>query len=144
MAMRVLQRYGSINDIANLVEDETRTALFKTENVLIGKRLVLFAHDVMNIDEIINVHKYIHKTNFKVDFVGLVFKDKYEREVTIKWNEDEATQIMECLLSLNPDIGIGYENDKVETCKMPKSFFDIRCKTAKKCGKMNAEYTATA
>lgn len=121
--IRGLQRYGDIYDIANLVYKEKENPLYEGNEVIVGNNLIIFSVEIFSIDEIINVHKYIHKTNYVVDYIGLVFKDIYGRQQSIKWDEKEINNILKYLLFRNPNITIGYGADKSETTNIPKSEF---------------------
>lgn len=125
--IRALQRFGDINTIASWVSDNIREPLFETREIIICKDIVVFkkSYTIMPVIDLISLYKYIHKTNYVVDYIGLTFKDIYARTHLIKWkNANEIDTIVKALIHINPNIRIGYGSDlNIPKIDLPKSKF---------------------
>lgn len=97
----VFKKYGSLENLKKILEEIENTIEFDDKNITISKNYIADKKDYEKIvacDDILRVHKLIHKTNFVVDRINLVITDKYDTEITYSYKPSDEQKVDKLIL----------------------------------------------
>lgn len=137
----VFKKYGSPAKVASIIDNIEKHKIYENKNIILSDKYYFNKHDYSDLvafDDILGVHKLVHKRNFYIDYYAVQIIDKYGFEHSITFRpkeENECNKLLEIFADRCLFAEIGYtdkerEHIKNNTEKLPDSYNendDILC-----------------
>ncbi len=144
----VFKKYGSPEEITKILDEIDNTIEYEDKHLIISKNYISDKCDyskIIHCDDILGIHKLIHKTNFVTDYYQIVLIDKYGEEITYKYKrslEEKVNNLLIKIASKCKNAELGYTSKEREYIKknivpLPTK---VKERTTKKTKKVLVEY----
>lgn len=97
----IFKKYGSPEKLTKIVKEIEETIEYEDKFLRISKNYISDAKDYEKIvacDDVLGIHKLVHKTNYVVDYYQIVLTDKYGHETSYTYKVKEEEKVNELLL----------------------------------------------
>lgn len=122
----LFKKYGSPEEIANILNEIENTKEYEDRNLIISKRYISDKKDYSKIvacDDVLGVHKLVHKTNFVVDYFQIVITDKYGFEITYSYpvkEQEKCDKLLMIIANKCKNAKAGYTKQEQDHIKANK------------------------
>ena len=122
-------------DIEKILDNIEKTTIYSDEVIILSKEYVSDPNDyekIIKYDDILGLHREIHKTNYSIDAYGIVIVDKYDQTFKFYYMKKDKNKCDEMLLliaSKCKNAEFGYTNQEQEHIKNNK--IDLNKKSKK-------------
>lgn len=116
----VFKKYGSVEKIVRIYDEIDRTTEFKNDSIVISKNYLCDkkrAENLVAFNDVLAIHKLVHKVNFQVDYYQIVITDKYGEEIRFKFGRKEENLVdflIETIANRTPNAEVGYTQDELD------------------------------
>lgn len=116
----IFKKYGSPNQIANILEEIEGSIIYQDKSITISNDYIcdLSNYDsIVKCEDVLGIHKLVHKTNFVTDYYQIVLTDKYGQEVSYKYkcrDEDKVNNLLQIIAERCPNAEWGYTEKQRE------------------------------
>lgn len=135
----IFKKYGGPENIAKILEEIEETKEYEDKQIIISKNYVSDKKDyekLIAFDDILAVHKLVHKTNFAIDGYSVIITDKYGHEIKYSYSgskkdEEKVDYLLLLIGSKSNNAELGYtkgtqehvKNNRVELPNISKSVY---------------------
>lgn len=122
----LFKKYGSPDEIAKILDEIENTKEYKDKHLVISKNYISDKKDYSKIvacDDVLGVHKLVHKTNFVVDYFQIVITDKYGFEITYSYQvkeEEKCDKLLSIIAYKCKNAKAGYTKQEQDYIKENK------------------------
>lgn len=122
----LFKKYGSPEEIAKILDEIDKTKEYEDKHLIISKNYISDKKDYSKIvacDDVLGVHKLVHKTNFVVDYFQIVITDKYGFEITYSYpvkEEEKCDKLLSVIAYKCKNAKAGYTKQEQEHIKANK------------------------
>lgn len=119
----IFKKYGGVEKLEKIMEEIENTIEYEDKRLIISKNYVADKKDFEKIvacEDILRVHKVVHKTNFIVDGYFLVVTDKYNFEMSYAYGVNEEEKVNKLILLIGSkakNAKLGYTKEAEEHIK---------------------------
>lgn len=112
----IFKKYGSPEKLTKIIKEIEDTVEYEDKFLRISKNYISDVKDYEKIvacDDVLGIHKLIHKTNYVVDYYQIVLTDKYGQETTYTYKVKEEDKVNELILYIAKkckNAEVGYTN----------------------------------
>lgn len=133
----VFKKYGSPEEILKILEEINNTIEYEDKNLIISKNYISDKKNyskIVAINDILGIHKLVHKTNFVIDYYQIVITDKYNEEITFNYTrnyEEKVNQLLLLIASKCPHAALGYtakQREYINNNTIPLQNNNLYCK----------------
>lgn len=110
----LFKKYGSPDKLNKILKEIEQTKEYEDKHLVISKNYISDKKDYEKItacDDVLGIHKLVHKTNFVVDYYQIVITDKYGQESTYTYGvkeEEKMHQLMTIIANKCKNAEVGY------------------------------------
>lgn len=122
----IFKKYGSPDKLNKILKEIEQTIEYEDKYLIISKNYISDKKDyekIMACDDILGVHKLVHKTNFVVDYYQIVITDKYGQEASYTYKVKEEEKVNQLLMIIGKkckNAELGYTQREQEHIKNNK------------------------
>lgn len=122
----LFKRYGSPEEITNILDEIENTKEYEDKHLIISQNYISdrkIYSKIIACDDVLGVHKLVHKTNFVVDYYQIVITDKYGFEITYQYSvneEEKCDKLLMMIAQKCKNAVIGYTKQEQEHIKENK------------------------
>ena len=119
----VFKKYGSPKKIAKIIEEIENSKIYEDKHLIISQNYISDKKDYSKIvlcNDVLGVHKLVHKTNYVIDYYQIVITDKYNQTTTYQYGRNEEEKVNELLIVIGskcPNAELGYTKKEWEHIK---------------------------
>lgn len=116
----VFKKYGSEVEIQQILNEINNNIEYQDAKIIISKDYIIGKNDIESLvacEDVLGIHKMVHKTNFVIDYYEVVITDKFNNQVTFRYlrNEEEILNNVLNILALKcKNAKLGYTNEAFE------------------------------
>lgn len=124
----IFKKYGSPDKLTNIIKEIEETIEYEDKFLRISENYISDVKDYEKIvacDDVLGIHKLVHKTNYVVDYYQIVLTDKYGQETTYTYKVKEEDKVNELILYIakkckNAEVGYtNKEQNHIKNNKVP-------------------------
>ena len=89
----IIKKYGGAEELCRILDEIKKTVIYCDGNLVISENYISHTKNIDMItkcDEVVDIKKIIHKTNFIVDRYYITIKDKYGYEYSYPYKVSES------------------------------------------------------
>ena len=122
----LFKKYGSPEEIAEILDEIETTIEYEDKHLIISKKYISDKKDYSKMvacDDVLGVHKLVHKTNYIVDYYQIVITDKYGNEITYSYpvkEEEKCDNLLMLIVSKCKNAKAGYTKQEQDYIKANK------------------------
>ena len=120
----IFKKYGSLEKLESIMKEIEDTIEFEDRQMFVAKNYVADKKDFERIiayNDILRVHKQVHKTNFVIDRYSVVITDKYNYTIAYSYpvgEEQKVDRLIFLIGSKCNNAKLGYTKEAEEHIKM--------------------------
>ena len=117
----VFSKYGNEEQISRILWEISNTKEYESKHLVISRNYIYNPKEIVSLvacDDVLGVHKYIHKTNWIVDEIALDVTDKYGaiHRFDVE-SEEKCNELLKYLMYKCRNAKFGYSNEQQEYIK---------------------------
>lgn len=122
----VFKKYGTPEKIASIYREIEKTTEYKDHTIVISHNYICHrnsAEILVACNDVLAIHKLVHKTNFLIDYYQIVITDKYGEEFRFTYNEKEEAIVDTLLIKIKGkcrNAETGYTQDELDHIRKNK------------------------
>lgn len=126
----VFKKYGDPKKVASIYREIESTTEYKDQTMVISRNYICHrsrADILVACNDVLAVHKLVHKTNFVVDYYQIVITDKYGEEFHFTYKKDEESLVNTLLIRIKGkcrNAEAGYTQDELDHIRKNKVSLD--------------------
>ena len=119
----IFKKYGSPEKLNKILKEIEQTTEYEDKHLVISKNYISdkkVYEKIMACDDVLGVHKLVHKTNFVVDYYQIVITDKYGQEASYTYKvkeEEKVNQLLMVIAKKCKNAELGYTDKEQEHIK---------------------------
>lgn len=122
----LFKKYGDVEKITEIYTEIQQSAEYEDDVLIVSKNYICDKKSVQKLianNDVLGIHKFVHKTNLIIDYYAVVVIDKYGEEYYFCYKEDQEDK---CLSALNyiatkcKNAEVGYTQDELDHVKNNK------------------------
>lgn len=119
----LFKKYGPPEKILDILDEIENTKEYEDKHLVISKNYISDKKDYSKIvacDDVLGVHKLVHKTNYVIDYYQIVIIDKYGLEIKYSYsvkNQDMCDKLLMVIAYKCKNAKVGYTKQEQDYIK---------------------------